>query len=752
MIKRSAGYGLALVLAAAAIAAPSAMAGEGWRVMLRGQDVTREAAPDEAGGVPFVDVSALAPALGLTVRVEQMQLEIRDGAGVPWRGRPGASLLESVGRAIPLAAPWRVEGASVRLPVAAVAVLAGLDLALDPDSRIARLEATALPVPGETLTGDWQLLTIAKPPSGEPGSPLDPFARPPAVALLPPTSETLRFNAGMGFVQAGDGGGDINASGSVFGLDTQLATLMSHGTDGLRLDYGRLALVDRATGWHLQAGDLFSEVAGSARGLSLGFDRAGRHRLGVALYLPDEHPGGREQSVLALRDELVLGDRGLLSAEAASDGSSIVRGRFSQGKLSLSGYRRGAGDDGVERDGFGLSASLGLLADLGLHAAYQRTGSGARRFEFWNLGLRAPLHPKVDLQLEASGTESDRHRSELQALGAFVPLGALHLHARVQRQSGHTTSLQGLMVGREELATFASASYTLPRLQLGVQLARFVPEAGEVTGYQQAVASWTLSRATRLTFVGTFDEEWEASDFRFGLRHVVSNRLELGLEYGRIPDFQSSGLHLAGLEPEERFKLTIRTRWDVAAPAGGGVVEGRVRDRIGRPLPALPVLLGDYRTFSDEAGEYRFSHVPGGAYELALDEANLPASFAPAADGRSVVVTGRGRQVADLTAVPLGSVTGRVGLDGVGGGRGMAGVLVLLDDRATRTGADGSFAFRNVQPGEHLLRLDSSRLPIELVARAPTVLMIGMPPGRSLEDVSFQLDPRQRLTTLQEVP
>jgi hypothetical protein len=169
--------------------------------------------------------------------------------------------------------------------------------------------------------------------------------------------------------------------------------------------------------------------------------------------------------------------------------------------------------------------------------------------------------------------------------------------------------------------------------------------------------------------------------------------------------------------------------WTIGTPARGAVVAGRVLDHAGHPVGGVRVTLGPYSTSSDADGSYLFKGVPRGRYDLALDPAWLPATYAWNGDGRSFDVRSSDRIHADLRVTPLNAIHGRVVVDRDGDGRigpdeGVRDVVVRLGDRVTATDATGSFAFFNLWPGDYVVSLDVARLPDGLAAEDVSALPV----------------------------
>jgi hypothetical protein len=741
---------IALSLLCAWSVETAAEAARGWRVLLRNQDVTRDADPSFAGGVLSVNAAALAGAMRLGMRIDSGQLHLTDAAGVDWVGIPGATVLSGAGRMLPLALPWRLEGSTVRLSLAALAEIAGLDLALDPKAGTARLTDPDQGTPAGELTGGWQGLTIAKPASAIAAEHMEDVTvhrAPPR--SLPPASESLAFGLRTGCVLGLDCGAELHVAGSVDGLRTSFESRVSQGPAGSRLERARLQLDDPVVGWELQAGDIFSELAGSAHGARFSFDRGAWHLPSLAVYRIQE-PDGQQRTFAALRESMEVTEHATVVAEAGSDRAWLLRGRWRDSRLEIASYMRRAVDSAEGGNAAGVSASLALPLNAGLQGSYGASGSGALRLGLWSVDLRVPVRSLFDLNLETSRSSSVANQGTLQALSTHSAFGPLQVYVRLQRLVT-TTTVTGAVASlapSDERELIGAVGYSARGFHLDVQLSRSLAADGAIGG--QVVGGWNINSANSVEILAGVGAGTQRRLLR--VRHDFSRQFGVTAEYGSVAPLQSSNGSFVVTPPKPQVLLSIRTAWSMSTPAGGERVQGAVRDPLGRPLPGLPVVLGKFRTYSDDAGRYSFDHVPPGSSGLALDRQNLPASYLASAPVRQLELAGRGTIAADLTAVPLGSVSGRVLLieaDGVS--RPMAGVVVFLDDRATRSVADGAFAFANVRPGTHKLRMEPARLPAALRARAPWTMDLGLPPGKSLDGVKFQLEPRPIPLVLQEV-
>ena len=139
--------------------------------------------------------------------------------------------------------------------------------------------------------------------------------------------------------------------------------------------------------------------------------------------------------------------------------------------------------------------------------------------------------------------------------------------------------------------------------------------------------------------------------------------------------------------------ITIRKTWQLASPARGGEVRGRAIDQAGNRVAGAVVRLGPYSAITDGAGDYTFTRVPDGQFELVLDKDKLPAAYASDEKPRRLVVTRTSREHINLQVIPLNAIRGRVYLDRNRNGlfdedEGVPNAVVSVNGSVTATSAD----------------------------------------------------------------
>ncbi|HEY9420770.1 MAG TPA: carboxypeptidase-like regulatory domain-containing protein, partial [Thermoanaerobaculia bacterium] len=356
------------------------------------------------------------------------------------------------------------------------------------------------------------------------------------------------------------------------------------------------------------------------------------------------------------------------------------------------------------------------------------------------------------LALESTGARSRFGRSNVHAAMAAFPLGSAHVLARYQRRGGEARMAPGRTFRWwQDEALLSLAGLAGRRLRWDLQLTESWPWEGRPQTWGQLHLSWWIAKSTSLHALaaeGTFPG---SGLYSLRLEHQLRPGLLLSMEYGDVPTFQPA-------EPADgdRLRVMVRKSWDVETPAAGAIVAGRVADPSGVSPGRVAVELGPYRALTDAGGRYAFRNLPGGSYELRVVEESLPAGYAALEGPRSAVVARGDRLDRDLAVAELGSAAGWVYVDRNTNrrrdpGEGIAGIVLLLDDRATTSGPDGAFGFHNVQPGTHRLLLDTGRLPDHLASTIPSALDLGLPPGRSLDHVELRLAEKRKAVVFQEL-
>ena len=262
-----------------------------------------------------------------------------------------------------------------------------------------------------------------------------------------------------------------------------------------------------------------------------------------------------------------------------------------------------------------------------------------------------------------------------------------------------------------------------------------------------------LGRRTTAQFVMAFPDISDPQRFRARVTHRLSPTLELEGQYGRLSAFQ---LTRASEGEQSRFMFTVRKTWQIESPARGGEVRGRAIDQAGHPVSGALVRLGPYSAITDEAGNYAFTRVPDGQFELALDRNKLPASYALDEKPRPLTVTRGSREHVDLQVIPLNAIRGRVYLDRNQNGfwdegEGIPNAVVAVNGSVTATTATGSYAFYNLPPGRYTIRLDVQRLAKGLATASPAELAAELTADYPLVGLDFRVEKKDMPVIMREI-
>jgi hypothetical protein len=274
-----------------------------------------------------------------------------------------------------------------------------------------------------------------------------------------------------------------------------------------------------------------------------------------------------------------------------------------------------------------------------------------------------------------------------------------------------------------------------------------VQEWDEVTSMLQ------FGRRTTAQLVTAFPDIADPRRFRARVTQRLSPTLLLEGQYGRLSAFQMT----RAFEGEQsRMMVTIRKTWQLESPARGGDVRGRAIDQVGYPVAGALVRLGPYSAITDDAGEYTFTRVPDGQFQLALDKDKLPAAYAWDDEPRLLTVTRASRERIDLQVIPLNAIRGRVYLDRNRNGRfdedeGVPNAVVRVNESVTATSATGSYAFYNQPPGRYKIRLDVQRLARGLAPASPADLDVELTGDHPLLGVDFRVEKKDMPIIMREI-
>jgi hypothetical protein len=559
--------------------------------------------------------------------------------------------------------------------------------------------------------------------------PLELLARDPAsdVPATPPRApnarESLRTMVGVGYVQGADWGTELLASGGVAGAQVQLNTLVTHGREGLMFDHGSVSVFHPDTRWRIEAGDVFSHLRGASSGGRVSWVAAGNRRPAIALYGPRRGMPDRG-TVVSYRDQIQLRGQTLLDAEVATDKSYLVRNRFAVSRLEIETFYRSQRLPLPSRDG-SVSGGLTLWRGLSVTGGLFQSVQPDDRSEWRMIAVRLPVARFLDLTFERAFAGTRATSQTTSAVMGSLAAGDLRLFHR--QQYGEYDFLRSEFSGSvERQQTQSMTSYSPgPRLNLTLQLATQRTDTGQVQHWEELQTTLKVTSTTTLRTVTSVPDVRNRDRLQAYLRQELPMRFAIQADYGRVSAYQSIAHEL----DRSRFKLMLFKTVDIATPARGAEVAGRVLDDAGRGVAGARVKLGPYSADTDTAGRYLFKHVPRGEYELSLESHLLPADFAW--DGRLMRVTvgSTRRMYADLRVTPLNAIHGRVYIDRnanarFDAGEAVAGAVVTVGHRLTATDHEGAYSLYNLWPDTYVIRLEGLPPGFEAGAAEQTVTLL----------------------------
>lgn len=592
--------------------------------------------------------------------------------------------------------------------------------------------------PGGTVADGLRTFELPKPatvPGGDVAREL-----PAGPTLAPQASQSLSAMIGVGYVEGADWGAEMLAGGSFAGAQVQFNTLLTSGREGLRFDNGSLSIFDPNTKWHIEAGDVFSHLRGAALGGRFSWAAKGNRRPALAVYAARRGTQARG-TVLTYRDQLQFKGQTLLDAEIASDKSYLLRSRLAISLFDVEAFHRRQRAPFDVRDR-SIAAGVRLWRAMSLSGGLFDASLPGDRDQWRMIALRLPVTSSFDVTLERAFSGSGETSQTTSAVMANVTAGSLRFFHRYQNGeyeftgAGATGTLE-----RQQIRSMSSYSPG-PRLNLTLQLATQRTDTGQVEHWEELQATVKLTSTTTLRTVTGVPDVRNPERFQAYFRQELPRRLALQADYGRISAYQSIAREL----DRSRFKLMLFKSVDIATPARGATVTGRVADPGGHGVAGARVKLGRYTADTNADGVYSFAHVPRGAYELSLDPGLLPADFAW--DGRSapLTVTTSRTLNADLSVTPLNAIHGRVYVDRDNNGRfdageGVANVVLSVRDRLTASDANGAYTFYNLWPDTYAIALTS--VPSGYVPAAAE-LAVTLLDGAPVTGADFRVLPKEK--------
>jgi hypothetical protein len=569
---------------------------------------------------------------------------------------------------------------------------------------------------------------------------------------LPPQSDQLRMSTGISYLQGADWGGEISGAGKINGMQVDVSSFFTAGPLGFQSRSGRVSIFAPDGHWRGEGGDLFSDLRGLARGARVSWGLGQRWTPSLSLYLHRQGPANGA-TVFAYRDRFQLLPRVRVGGEVTSDGAAFLQGQYATSRLDLTAFYRFTRGPIAGRDK-GLSGGVTLGRGVAVSGAI-RLSDAVSDSSVWRLAsIRLPLARQASVTLERSWWSGSSDDGSTNALTVQLPLGPVRFIQRVQW--GRTDYRQrAVPFGFDRRQSQSSASYTPgPWGSLNYQQSTQWFDDGRVQQWDEVSSMLQLGRRTTAQFVAALPDISNPQRFRVRVTRQLTPTLQLEGQYGRLSAFQMTP---ASQGEQSRVMVTIRKTWQVASPARGGEIRGRAIDQAGHRVPGALVRLGPYSAITDAAGDYAFTRVPDGQFELALDKDKLPAAYASDEKPRPLIVTRTSRERVDLQVIPLNAIRGRVCLDPDRDGNcdedeGVPNVVVMVNGSVTATSRTGSYAFYNQPPGRYRIRLDVTRLPKGLAPASPAEIDIELTPDYPLLGIDFTVEKKDMPIIMREIP
>jgi hypothetical protein len=578
----------------------------------------------------------------------------------------------------------------------------------------------------------------------------------PGDVQLPPQEDVLRLSTGIGYLQGADWGGDVSASGKINGMQTDVSGFFTAGPMGLQSRSGRVSIFTPDGRWRGEGGDLYSDLRGLARGARVSWSAGQKWTPSVSLYLPRRENASHGATVLSYRDRFQVLPRVRVGGEMTTDGAAFLQGQYAQPRLDLTAFYRFTNGPIAGRDK-GISGGFSLGRGVALSGAVRLSDAVRDSSNQWQLAsIRVPLARQASVTLErswwtGSGSSDD---GSTNALTVQLPLGPVRLIQRLQW--GRTDYRQrAVPLGFDRRQSQSMASYTPgPWGSLNYQQSTQWFDDGRVQQWDEVASMFQISPRTSFQVVTAFPDVRDPQRLRARGTRQLSPTLQLEAQYGRLSAFQMT----RAVEHEaSRVMVTIRKSWQLESPSRGSDVRGRAIDQAGRPVPGALVRLGPYSTITDAGGEYGFTRVPAGEFELALDRNKLPVAYAWDEKPRALTIGGSSREQIDLQVIPLNTIRGRVYIDRNANGHfdegeGVPNAVVAVDGAVTATSVTGSYAFYNQPPGRYTIRLDVPRLAKGLVPASAAELDVELTGDHPLMGVDFKVEKKDMPILMREIP
>ncbi len=580
---------------------------------------------------------------------------------------------------------------------------------------------------------------------------------------LPPSvwqkQDRLRLTTGLGWME-GEMVQEFSATGRVLGGDTNFSSILSLTNQGTVLEYSHLGWVDEDGGHSIEAGDLHSDIWGRVHGVRYGWKLAENRWPHLGLYLANGRVGNR-RSVLTYSDGADLTARLRLVGEVATDGAYYAGLGYQGENLNLYSYSRDT--RGRSGHNYGFFGSYHLFDEVFLHYGCGERRSqeqGRESSERW--AVRLPLTPKIPLVLERAENTYQDSRHTTHSVMTTLPIADLRLLLRYQDTSWEGHKFAGKLITGDYQSVVSSLNYSPdPRLYFNYQVDVQSQHGGRVS-HQRLLSSYRPSSRLSLNAYTGFPDIADDSLLRLQLRYKLKPDLSFSVDYGDVAPYQSRA---DDREAGRGFKFMFSKTFDVATPAVGAIVLGRVIDQTGHGVPGITVKVDNYAAVTNEEGQYRFEGLPSGSSQVRVDEDSVPTFYKVQTPPLTIQIARKKTIQVNFRLVPLSTITGRVYCDANSNGtydegEGVEGAVIHVDTRVTASNHDGIYGFYNLLPGRYTVEFDTERMPRDnenangdgYELTSPQRVPVQLDPDKPVLGVDFTLVQNQRPTIFQDLP
>lgn len=251
-------------------------------------------------------------------------------------------------------------------------------------------------------------------------------------------------------------------------------------------------------------------------------------------------------------------------------------------------------------------------------------------------------------------------------------------------------------------------------------------------------------REKQITTWGDQKEEVESRRVLAKYTHFFSRKHYLELFYEYENERSSSHDHRLSL----LYLYTFHTPGPF--PRANQAVTGRLFLEEGNlPLEKLKVTVGGYSTYTDRKGAFEISELPPGTYPVELDTTYLASGLQKSQKAPSQITIEKGKTShLEIPVVASGKICGKIELSSdETPPRGGFHLLLYSGSNLVREGyvsPSGTFCLNNLEPGNYVLKLDTSQLSSNTLVSPEEGISFSLQGKETLENLNFHLEKKER--------